>query len=124
MTFTAISFILMRYQLPELYSSDQAVIELSAKLLVMAAIFQLFDGMQVVTLGALRGLADVKHAMIFSFISYILISMPLGYVFAFTLDWGVVGLWVGFIGGLSTASIFFYARFRKLYKALLQGKDI
>ena len=122
MSFTALSFILFRYQLPELYSQDQAVIDLAANLLIMAAIFQLFDGMQVVTLGALRGLADVKHAMIYSFISYLLISLPLGYVFAFILDWGVVGLWVGFIAGLSSASIMFYSRFRKLYKALLQGE--
>ena len=122
MSFTALAFILFRYQLPELYSQDKAVIDLAANLLVMAAIFQLFDGMQVVTLGALRGLADVKHAMIFSFVSYILISMPLGYIFAFILNWGVVGLWVGFIAGLSTASVLFYSRFRKLYKALLSSK--
>jgi len=124
MLFTALSFILLRFQLPELYSKDQAVIDLAANLLIMAAIFQLFDGMQVVTLGALRGLADVKHAMIYSIIAYIFISLPLGYIFAFTLGWGVVGLWVGFIGGLSTASIFFYTRFRKLYKALLAGESI
>ena len=122
MIFTALSFVSFRYQLPELYSKDSMVIDLSAKLLIMAAIFQLFDGVQVVTLGALRGLADVKHAMVFSFVSYILISLPLGYVFAFTLDWGVVGLWVGFIAGLGTASILFYNRFRSIYKKLLSDK--
>lgn len=121
MMFTAMTFIWFRYQLPELYSNNQSVINLSAQLLIIAAIFQLFDGMQVVSLGALRGLADVKHAMIYSVISYILISLPLGYVFAFSLQWGVMGLWLGFIAGLGTASVFFYTRFRKLYKALTGG---
>jgi len=120
MTFTAISFIAFRYNLPRLYSHDEAVIYLAAQLLIMAAIFQLFDGMQVVTLGVLRGLADVKHAMIYSLISYILIGLPLGYIFAFWLDWGVIGLWVGFIAGLFTASILFYSRYRIIYKRLIK----
>ena len=119
MSFTALSFILFRHDLPLLYSHDEEVIRYSAQLLIMAAIFQLFDGMQVVTLGVLRGLADVKHAMIYSFISYILISLPLGYVFAFTLNWGVIGLWVGIIAGLATASVFFYGRFNWIYKKLI-----
>ncbi len=119
MSFTAISFIVFRFYLPQLYSHDDAVIYLASQLLIMAAIFQIFDGMQVVTLGVLRGLADVKHAMIYSFISYILIGLPLGYVFAFSLDWGVIGLWVGFIAGLFTAAILFYSRFRTIYNRLL-----
>ena len=119
MVITATIFVLCRFCLPTLYSHDPAVIQLAASLLIMAALFQLFDGMQVVTLGVLRGLADVKHAMVSSFISYILIGLPLGYVFAFVLDWGVVGLWVGFIGGLAVASILFYTRFTNIYKRML-----
>ena len=111
-----------RNLLPELYSQDTQVIYLASNLLIMAAIFQLFDGTQVVVLGALRGLADVKHAMIYSFVSYILISLPLAYLFAFVFQWGVVGLWVGLIGGLTSAAILFYSRFRTLYKTLLSSK--
>jgi len=123
MSITALSFVIFRNQLPELYSDDPQVIHLAAQLLIMAAVFQLFDGTQVVVLGALRGLADVKHAMIYSLISYLFISLPLGYVFAFVLHWGVVGLWVGFIGGLSTAALMFFSRFRTLYKSLIAGND-
>jgi len=122
MSFTAVVFVLFRNQLPELYSQDTQVIYLASNLLIMAAIFQLFDGTQVVVLGALRGLADVKHAMIYSFVSYILISLPLAYLFAFVFHWGVVGLWVGLIGGLMSAAILFYSRFRVLYKTLLPSK--
>ena len=114
MALSALSFLAFRYQLPELYSKDADVINLAAQLLLMAAIFQIFDGTQVVVLGALRGLADVKYAMVYAFVSYIIIGLPLGYVFAFVLDMGVQGLWVGLIGGLSTAAILFYSRYRKL----------
>lgn len=118
MCLTALIFLVFRYQLPELYSKDAAVIQLSAQLLIMAAIFQIFDGTQVVILGALRGLADVKHAMIFSLISYIGISLPLGYIFSFILDFGVVGLWVGLVAGLASASILFMGRFKYILRKL------
>jgi MATE family multidrug resistance protein len=75
MGLSALSFVLLRNYLPELYTHDQQVIQLAARLLIMAAVFQLFDGTQVVVLGALRGLADVKHAMIYAFISYIIIHI-------------------------------------------------
>ncbi len=114
MGLSAISFVLFRYQLPELYTHDAEVIYLAAQLLLMAALFQIFDGTQVVVLGALRGLADVKHAMVYAFISYIIMGLPLGYLFAFMLDFGVAGLWIGLIGGLTSAALMFYGRFRKL----------
>ena len=75
MTITSILFILLRNVLPLLYTSDPAVIAIASQLLIMAAAFQIFDGLQVVMLGALRGLADVKYAMIIAFISYIIISI-------------------------------------------------
>lgn len=118
MSLTALTFIIFRHQLPELYSRDIDVLQLSAQLLIMAAIFQIFDGTQVVILGALRGLADVKHAMFFSLISYIIISLPLGYFFSFILDLGVVGLWVGLVAGLGSASILFMGRFKYILRKL------
>ncbi|RLD68075.1 MAG: MATE family efflux transporter [Bacteroidetes bacterium] len=118
MSFTALSFLLFRNLLPELYSHDLEVISLAAQLLIMAAVFQLFDGTQVVILGALRGLADVKHAMIYSALSYIFIGLPLGYLFAFILEWGVMGLWVGLVAGLASAALLFFRRFLHIYRAL------
>ena len=114
MSLSALSFIFLRMYLPRLYSDDIQVITMASQLLIMAAIFQLFDGTQVVVLGALRGMADVEHAMIFAVFSYILVGLPTGYLFAFGLKMGVTGLWIGLIAGLTTAALLFFSRFRKL----------
>jgi len=112
MTSTAIIFLLFRSYIPSLYSLNPEVIDLAAQLLIMAAIFQLVDGSQVIFLSALRGLADVKKAMVYAFISYIVINLPVGYFFAFTLELGAIGIWIGIICGLTTAAILFYSRFK------------
>lgn len=108
---------LFRNDLPHFYNKEESVIALSATLLVVTAIFQIFDGLQLVMISILRGLGDVKHAMIYSFIAYILINLPMGYFFAFTLKLGTVGLWGGFIVGIGTAGFLFYSRIRTLYKS-------
>ncbi len=119
MSITAILFVVLRNQLPWLYTSDPAVITIAAQLLIMAAAFQIFDGLQVVMLGILRGLADVKYAMIIAFICYILISLPISYLFAFTFEFGAVGAWVGLVVSLGIASVFFLYRFKKLYRKMV-----
>ncbi len=118
MSVTAILFYTLRNQLPQLYIADQDVIAVASQLLILAAIFQVFDGFQVVILGALRGLADVKHAMKISFISYILISLPLSYTFAFLLNFGPAGVWVGFVVSLGIAGFLFLRRFNSLRKGI------
>jgi multidrug resistance protein, MATE family len=118
MSTSAILFYIFRNQLPYIYTQDLEVIEVASKLLVMAAIFQVFDGLQVVMLGALRGLTDVKYAMVIAFISYILISLPLSYFLAFTMKWGPEGVWVGFVVSLAIAGILFLRRFNKQAKLL------
>ena len=115
MTFTSILFIVLRNVLPLLYTSDPAVIAIASQLLIMAAAFQIFDGLQVVMLGARRGLADVKYAMWIAFISYIIISLPLSYLFAFVLNFGPMGVWVGLVASLGIASLLFLKRFNYLY---------
>jgi|AntRauTorcE11898_2_1112593.scaffolds.fasta_scaffold00653_10 MATE family multidrug resistance protein len=84
----------------------------------MAAIFQIFDGVQVVILGALRGLADVKKAMMYAFFAYIVVNIPLSYFLTFVLGIGPVGIWIGFVAGLGIASVLFYNRFRVIYRRL------
>ena len=84
-----------------IFSSDAAVIASGAVLLRIAALFQLFDGFQVVTTGALRGLGDTRTPMLAHFIGYWAIGLPVGYALCFHFDWGVRGIWVG----LSTALI-------------------
>lgn len=117
MSITALTFYFLRNQIPLLYTSDKEVIVVASRLIIMAAIFQVFDGLQVVMLGALRGLTDVKFAMIMAFISYILVSLPLSYFLAFTMNWGPEGIWVGFVVSLALAGILFLARFN--YRAKL-----
>lgn len=112
----AVLFFALRKHFPLLYTDDYQVIKLSATLLVAVAFYQISDGLQVVMVSILRGLGDVKHAMIYSFIAYILINIPVGYLLAFSFKLGTVGLWIGFIFGLSMASLLFYIRIMKIYK--------
>ncbi len=120
MGLAAISFISLKYFLPSLYTQDTSVIELSAKLLIIVGVFQLFDGLQVIMLSILRGLGDVKYSMVYAFIAYIFINIPIGYFLGFTLNYGVQGIWIAFIIGLSSASIMFYYRYKKLRKTLFR----
>lgn len=116
MAITAILFAIFRFQLPWLYTQDVQVINMAAQLLIMAAIFQIFDGAQVVLLSILRGLADVQMAMIYAFIAYILVNLPISYMLAFTFNMGPIGIWIGFVFGIGLASILFYLRIRNQFK--------
>lgn len=107
-------FLLGRDIWPLLYISDASVIELSSYLLVIAAIFQIFDGAQGVAVGALRGLADVRIPTLITFVAYWVISLPLAYLLAFTWGWGPGGIWWALCIGLAFAAIFLSARFYKL----------
>jgi len=112
MSLMGISFVLLRYQLPLLFTSDPAVIEVASVLLVIGAFFQIFDGVQVVLLGALRGMADVRIPMYFAFFSYIVVSLPVSYVLSFNFGFGYSGVWIGFMFGLITAAILFGLRLK------------
>lgn len=115
MTFMAIMgilFVVFKNQLPFIFTSDPAVIKVASGLLVVAAFFQIFDGMQVVLLGALRGLADVKIPMYLAFFSYIMVSLPISYLLAFVFDFGSPGVWIGFVFGLATAAVLFGLRLK------------
>lgn len=114
MVFTAIVFILTRHFLPTIYMDDPEVISIAAYLLLAAAIFQIPDGIQVITLSVLRGLQDVRVPTIITFLSYWLLGIPCSYIFAITLDWGPIGVWVGLIVGLTVSAIFLTYRFHKL----------
>lgn len=109
-------FFVFRDFLPTLYINDVDVIKIAASLIIIASFFQVVDGLQVVGIGILRGLTDLKAPMIISFIAYWVIGLPVAYLLGFTFGFGVQGVWISFIVGLSLAAIFFFLRFRKFLK--------
>lgn len=119
--FFALLMIVFRREIPLAFTSDPAVVDLSEILLVMCAIYQLADGLQVVALGALRGMGDVEAPMRISVICYILVSLPVAYVFGVLLDWGATGVWLGFIVSLNLAAVLLIARFLKSSARMIGG---
>ena len=113
-TFFALVFLLGRNWLPTLYIDNQNVIEIASGLLVIAAFFQLSDGLQVVGLGALRGMEDVKVPTWITLFAYWGMALPLGYFLGFTLDMGISGIWWGLLIGLTVAALLLAVRFWRL----------
>lgn len=108
---------LFRFEIPYAFVDVQEVLELSASLLFIAALFQIFDGTQAVAIGILRGYLDTKIPVLFTFISYWVLSFPAAYLFAFVLDQGLAGLWYGLMLGLVSSSILLNIRFYRLSKS-------
>ncbi|MGM9818219.1 MAG: MATE family efflux transporter [Paludibacteraceae bacterium] len=106
----AVLMIVFRYQIPWIFTTDKEVIEITAQLLVLAGLFQLSDGMQSVGAGILRGLTDVKKPVLYAFVTYICINIPLGYILAFPCGMGVAGVWVAFIISLTLAAVLYHRR--------------
>jgi MATE family multidrug resistance protein len=98
---------------------NQEVVTIAAKLLLVAAVFQISDGIQVVVLGALRGLQDVKIPMYITFVAYWVIGFPISYYLGEYTDLKAVGVWIGLLAGLTSAALFLYIRFHFLTKALI-----
>jgi multidrug resistance protein, MATE family len=114
--FCAIAFSLLRNQLPVFFNKDHQVIELAALLLLYAAIFQISDSTQAIGAGLLRGIKDVKIPTILVIIAYWVVGIPSGYLFAFTFNMEAAGIWLGFIIGLTLASVFLIIRFLRMMK--------
>ncbi|MEL0650586.1 MATE family efflux transporter [Algibacter sp. TI.3.09] len=124
----AIMFFLLHDYLPRLYvdlddlknlADNTEVVTIASKLMVAAAIFQISDSIQVVFLGALRGLQDVKIPMVLVFISYWIIGFPISWFFGTEDAYGSFGIWLGLLAGLTSASILLYIRFNYLTKRLI-----
>lgn len=112
MLFFAIVFTLFNQYLPYLITSDADVIAVAAQLLIIAGIFQLFDGTQVVGLGALRGMGDVNIPTFITFVAYWIIGLPSCYIMGIHFNVGIAGIWYGLTLGLLTSSVLLYFRFR------------
>jgi MATE family multidrug resistance protein len=116
MSVTAIIFTLGNHILPYLFTTDKAVIYFAAQLLILAAFFQLFDGTQVVGLGILRGMGDVKYPTAITFLAYWVVGLPVGYLCGIHLKLGAVGVWYGLVLGLMISSILLFVRFQVISK--------
>ncbi len=119
----ALLFILLKDILPAFYIDNFEVVSLAAQLLIIAAIFQLSDGMQVVILGALRGLQDVKIPTVICFIAYWIIGFPVSYYFGQAERLGSMGIWLGLLAGLTSSAILLYFRFNYLTRKLIRTKE-
>ncbi|MCP4414577.1 MAG: MATE family efflux transporter [Gammaproteobacteria bacterium] len=110
--------LLMPAQIISIYSNESSVIDIGAQLLLMAAIYLIFDGLQVTTAGALRGMKDTLVPMFLSGISYWIIGFPIGFYMAEFMGYQAIGYWIGFIAGLSTSAILLGFRLRFLLKRI------
>jgi MATE family multidrug resistance protein len=97
---SAVLFATLPQPLVRIFSADAGVIAVGASLLLVAAVFQLFDGLQTVTTGALRGLGETRLPMLWNLAGHWFVGLPVGYHLAFGWQWGVYGLWVGLSIGL------------------------
>jgi len=127
-TIFGILFVILHNFLPHLFLNmenvnqaieNKEVIIIASKLLLVAAVFQISDGIQVVVLGALRGLQDVKIPMYITFVAYWIVGFPISFFLGKYTELKAVGVWIGLLAGLSTAALFLYLRFHKLTKQQL-----
>jgi MATE family multidrug resistance protein len=124
----ALMFFILKDWLPTLYLDTEnisktiengEVILIASKLLLIVALFQIFDGLQVVILGALRGLQDVKIPTLITFIAYWLIGFPICFYLGLYTPLKSIGIWIGLLISLAVSSILLYLRFNYLSKKLI-----
>ncbi len=120
---TALSFISLQRILPQLFTSNAEVISIASVLLIYIAMFQISDGLQCVSVGALRGMQDVKIILPISFFAYWVLNIPVGCLCAFVFGMGAKGLYIGFIVGLTTAAVLLYRRIRKREAQLINADN-
>lgn len=117
---TAMMLIILVFNrfLVELYISDNEVIDIAIRLMLVAAVFQLSDGVQVVSLGILRGISDVNIPTWITMFAYWGLSLPLGYLLAFNFKMDAIGIWFGLLAGLTASAVLLTIRFYYLIKKL------
>ena len=130
--FFCLIFLIFNDYLPLLYldpndannlTDVNEVLQIASKLLIIAGVFQLFDGIQAVVLGALRGMQDVNIPAFIIFLSYGLIGFPTSYFLGFYTSLSVVGIWIGLMTGLFSSSLFLFLRFNYLSKKTIRLND-
>ncbi|WKK65047.1 MATE family efflux transporter [Lutimonas zeaxanthinifaciens] len=117
----ALLFITFKNVLPEIYIDNESVVHTAASLLLIAGLFQLSDGVQVVVLGALRGLQDVRIPTYITFIAYWIVGFPICYILGKELGLGSQGIWVGLLAGLTVSAVLLLLRFNYLTNKLIEN---
>jgi MATE family multidrug resistance protein len=105
MTTTALTFLVLPRVLIGVFTHDAEVIRTGTLLLGVGAVFAVFDGVQVIATGALRGLGDTRRPMIWNLVGHWGMGLPIGWTLAFVAGWGVVGIWIGLSTGLIVVGI-------------------
>ncbi len=124
MGLSAILMIIGKEAFPKFYMDHPEVNSIASVLMIIAAFFQLSDGTQVVGLGALRGMGDVKIPTLVTFIAYWVIAIPLSYYLGFTLRMGAEGIWIALSLGLTISAVLLFWRFRVLSSRLIVNHNI
>lgn len=126
-------FLLLHDYLPTFYLDlkdaknaldNTEVLQIASQLMFVAALFQISDSMQVICLGALRGLQDVKIPTMITLLAYWLVGFPISYYFGLYTHLGSMGIWYGLLAGLTVAAIFLYLRFHYSTKKLIRENSI
>ncbi len=115
----AVLFVAVPRWILSVFTSDLGVIDVGVLLLLVAAVFQLFDGLQVVATGALRGLGDTRTPMLSNLLGHWVVGLPVGYALCFWWGWGVLGLWVGLSLGLILVGIILVPMWHRRVQALV-----
>ena len=113
-----IPVLLFRHQIGGLFSDNVEVQQYVAVLIILMMVYQFGDGLQYSFANGLRGIACVKPMMTYAFIAYFIINLPMGYILGFPCQLGIVGIWIAFPFGLTTAGILFWHRFEKEVKKM------
>jgi MATE family multidrug resistance protein len=108
-----ILFVILRRFLPALYIDNRVVISFASSILVIAALFQISDGVQAVGIGVLRGLTDVKGPTFITFIAYWILALPIAYLLGFVFKYGIIGVWIGLFLGLTASATMLTFRFNR-----------